>query len=105
MRSIDLAIYPLIPSFLLRSCSLDLWRKPCTVKDCFVGPIGPHVERERAIRSRQPVALPILAGRFSASIQRQRTVGVVLECLILGAKRIALQRVWIEQMEVVVQGE
>jgi hypothetical protein len=53
--------------FSLRSRSLDLWRKPCTVKDCLFSPIRPHVERERAVRSRQPFPDRRLAVRTEAA--------------------------------------
>src|SRR5258705_1630467 len=47
-------------------------RLPRSVEDGLIGPIRPHIERERSVRSRQPVALLILAGRFSTSLPHAR---------------------------------
>src|SRR5271157_44679 len=51
---------------------------PSPVDDGLVRPIGTNVQRERAVRRRQPVAFLVLARRFSSGIERQRAVRVVL---------------------------
>src|SRR5262249_32566423 len=58
--------------FLIRP--LHRRRHPRAVDDGLVGPIGTDIERERAVQRRQPVAFLVRAGRFGASIKRQRTI-------------------------------
>jgi hypothetical protein len=55
---------------------LDCRWRPSAVNDGLVGPVDADVERERAVRRRQPVAFLVLARRFGAGIQRQRSVRV-----------------------------
>src|SRR4029078_9407083 len=78
---------------------------PGAIEDGLLGPIGADVERERSAGRRQPVAFLILAGRLGAGIKRERSVGVVFEILVLRAERIASQRIGVEEMQVVVEGE
>ena len=70
-----------------------------------LAPIGADVEREAPIRCGQPVGLLLAARRLRAGVKRERTVGVALEVLVLGAEREALEVVGVEEMLVVVQGQ
>src|SRR5689334_20560679 len=81
----------------------DPRRLPRTVENAFLAPIGADIEREVPIRRRKPVRLLTAARRFRAGIQRQRTVGVALQVLVLGAERIALEVVGVEQVLVIVK--
>jgi hypothetical protein len=78
-------------------------RRPLTVQDRLVGPIGANVKRERTVRCGQPITFLIGAGRFGTGIERQRTISVVFEGLVLGAERIAIKRVRAEEMILVVK--
>src|SRR5262245_58917940 len=84
---------------------LDDRRLPAAVDDGLLAPIGADVQRESALRRWLPVRLLVLARRLVADVQRQRTIGVVLEVVVLGAQRIALEIVRREEVEVVVEGE
>jgi hypothetical protein len=80
-------------------------RLPRTVEDGFIRPVRTDVEGERAVRRGQPVAFLVLAGRFGACIESQGTVCVVLEGLVLGAQRVTFERVWVEEVVLVIQSK
>src|SRR5262245_56687575 len=79
-------------------------RRPRAIGNLDLWPVGPDIEREVAvIRRRKPVRLPVKAWRLGLDVKRQRTVLVVLQRLVLGAERIALERVRREKMMLVVK--
>src|SRR5262245_18054325 len=81
---------------------LHRWRHPRDVDDGIVGPVRTVIERELAVRRGKPVACLVRSRRFRASIERQRTIAVVLERLVLGAQRIAVERVRMEEVVLIV---
>src|SRR5262245_41716185 len=78
-------------------------RLPRTVKNALFAPISADVEREASIRRGEPVRFLAATRRFRGSIERERTVGVAFEVLVLSAERVALEVVHVKQMLVVVQ--
>src|SRR5262245_19960816 len=78
---------------------------PGAVQDRLSAPIGSDVQGEMAIRRRQPVGFLIGPGRLAADVEREGAVGAALERLVLRAERIALERVGMEEVLVVVEGE
>src|SRR5262245_56142564 len=98
----------LVTDVLLSWCSVcphHRRRLPRAVEDAFLAPVGADVEREVSVRRREPVGFLLAARRFRAGMERERTVGIALESLVLGAERVALEVVRMEQMLVVVQGQ
>jgi hypothetical protein len=101
----------LLPGHLLRKLCRrnllvrlhDLRRLLGAIKDCLLAPAGPDVERETGARSRQPVALLVLAGRSGTRIERERAVGIALERLVLRSERVAFQIVRMEEVMLVRQ--
>src|SRR5262245_61816629 len=80
-------------------------RLPRAVEDALLAPIGPDIEREVSVWGREPVRGLVRSRRRRTGIERERAIGVALEGLVLGAKRIALEVVRMEEMLVVVQGQ
>src|SRR5262245_28538954 len=58
-----------------------------------------------SIRGGQPVYVLVSSWSLRAGIERERTVGITLEVFVLGAERVTLEVVSVEEMLVVVQGQ
>jgi len=58
-----------------------------------------------ALRRRKPVRFLVGTRRLCPGIERERVVGVALEGLVLGAERVALEVVRVEEVVLVVQGQ
>src|SRR5580765_6625397 len=76
----------------------DHRRLPGAVEHGLLGPIGADPDREIACRRRKPVGFLVLARRLVPEIEGQAAIVVVLQRLVLGAEREAVQRVWVEEM-------
>src|SRR5215470_18136536 len=79
-------------------------RLPRAVENRRLGPIRPDVEGECAVGCGQPVALLVLAGGLGPDVEGERAVRVRFEALALGAQRVAIQRVRVEEVVRVVEG-
>ena len=56
-------------------------------ENALLAPVRAHVEREVAVRRGQPVRLLVSPRRLHTDVKRQRTVGTLLEALVLGWSR------------------
>src|SRR5690242_20028045 len=82
----------------------DGWWRPGAVEDGLLRPVGPQVQRERPGGGGQPVAPQVvIAGPGGGGGQGQRPVGGVVQALVLGAQRVPVQFVGVEEVMLVVQ--
>src|SRR5262245_51119475 len=77
--------------------------EPGAIEDGLFAPIGPDVERERALGRGEPVAGFVVARGGGPGVKRQRAVRVAQQGLVLGAERIAAEVVGVEEVLLVVE--
>src|SRR5689334_19172010 len=88
------------------ACSIDPFdhrRHPRANENGRAAPVGPQVEREGPRRGWKPVCLVFLGRGLRSGEQRERTVCIATQRLVLRAQREALQLVRMKQMMLVVE--
>jgi Uncharacterized protein conserved in bacteria (DUF2252) len=81
----------------------DHGRLPCPVKNSRATPVGADVEGKMSCWRGKPVRFSLRAGRLGSDIQRERTISVSFQGLVLGAKGIAVKLVGVKEVVLVVE--
>src|SRR5215470_4971412 len=84
----------------------DSWRRPRSIDDRGFRPVAADKERELTrLRRRQPIGALVICWRVGLHVDRQRAVSIVPQRLGLGANRVALDLVGLEEVLRVVESQ